>query len=45
VGGETVIIAGTTTEHCCHTTARDAMFRNYRVVFLADATATDDDPD
>ena len=42
---DTVIIAGTTTENCCHATARDAMFRNYRVVFLSDATATYDYPD
>jgi nicotinamidase-related amidase len=42
---DTVIIAGTTTENCCHATARDAMFRNYRVVFLSDATATHDYPD
>jgi nicotinamidase-related amidase len=41
----TVIISGTTTENCCHATARDAMFRNYRVVFLSDATATFDYPD
>src|SRR3989475_8395008 len=34
-----------TTENCCHATARDAMFRNYRVVFLSDATATYDYPD
>jgi nicotinamidase-related amidase len=44
-GVDTVIIAGTTTENCCHATARDAMFRNYRVVFLSDATATHDYPD
>ena len=44
-GVDTVIISGTTTENCCHATARDAMFRNYRVVFLSDATATYDDPD
>src|SRR5207247_411828 len=44
-GVDTVIIAGTTTENCCHATARDAMFRNYRVVFLADVTATADYPD
>jgi ureidoacrylate peracid hydrolase len=44
-GIDTVIISGTTTENCCHATARDAMFRNYRVVFLADATATFDYPD
>lgn len=42
---DTVIVAGTTTENCCHATARDAMFRNYRVVFLSDATATYDYPD
>ena len=40
-----MIISGTTTENCCHATARDAMFRNYSVVFLADATGTYDYPD
>lgn len=44
-GIDTVIISGTTTENCCLATARDAMFRNYRVVFLSDATATYDYPD
>lgn len=44
-GIETVIIMGTTTENCCHATARDAMFRDYFVVFLADATGTFDYPD
>ncbi len=44
-GVDIVIISGTTTENCCHATARDAMFRNYRVVFLSDATATYDYPD
>ena len=44
-GVDTIIISGTTTENCCHATARDAMFRNYRVVFLSDATATYDYPD
>jgi biuret amidohydrolase len=44
-GVDTVIISGTTTENCCHATARDAMFRNYRVLFLSDATATFDYPD
>lgn len=44
-GIDTVIISGTTTENCCLSTARDAMFRNYRVVFLSDATATYDYPD
>ena len=44
-GVDTVIISGTTTENCRHATARDAMFRNYRVVFFSDATATYDHPD
>ena len=40
-----MIISGTTTENCCHATARDAMFHNYKVVFLSDATGTFDYPD
>lgn len=44
-GISTVVISGTTTENCCHATARDAMFRNYKVVFLSDATGTFDYPD
>src|SRR5947207_13422816 len=44
-GVDTVVISGTTTENCCQATARDAMFRNYRVVFLSDAIATYDYPD
>ena len=44
-GIKTVIVAGTTTENCCHATARDAMFHNYRVVFLSDGTGTFDYPD
>jgi nicotinamidase-related amidase len=44
-GVETVVISGTTTENCCHATARDAMFRNYKVAFLSDATGTFDYPD
>jgi nicotinamidase-related amidase len=45
LGVTTVVIAGVTTENCCHATARDAYFRDFRVVFLADATATSDYPD
>jgi ureidoacrylate peracid hydrolase len=45
LGVTTVVITGVTTENCCHATARDALFRDFRVVFLADATATDDYPD
>jgi nicotinamidase-related amidase len=44
-GITTVIVSGTTTENCCHATARDAMFNNYKVVFLSDATGTFDYPD
>ena len=44
-GIDTVIISGTTTENCCLSTARDAMFHNYPVAFLSDATATYDYPD
>ncbi len=44
-GIDTVIITGTTTENCCHATARSAMFHNYKVIFLSDATGTFDYPD
>jgi ureidoacrylate peracid hydrolase len=44
-GVKTVIISGTTTENCCHATARDALFRDYQVVFLSDTTGTFDYPD
>lgn len=44
-GIDTVVVSGTTTENCCHATARDALFLNYRVVFLSDATGTFDYPD
>lgn len=38
-GIDTVIITGTVTNVCCESSARDAMMLNYRVVFVADATA------
>ncbi len=44
-GVDSVVVTGTTTENCCHATARDAMFHNYRVAFLSDATGTFDYPD
>jgi ureidoacrylate peracid hydrolase len=44
-GMEAVIITGVTTENCCHATARDALFHNYGVIFLSDATGTFDYPD
>jgi len=39
-GIEDVIITGVLTNCCCETTARDAFVRDYRVFFVADATAT-----
>lgn len=42
LGVDTVIIGGVTTENCCHATARDAMFRDFKVIFLSDATGTFD---
>ncbi len=44
-GIRTVVVTGVTTENCCHATARDALFHDYEVVFLADATGTFDYPD
>jgi ureidoacrylate peracid hydrolase len=44
-GITSVLISGTTTENCCHATARDAMFHNYKVAFLSDVTGTFDYPD
>ena len=45
LGVTTVVVAGVTTENCVHATARDAWFRDFRVVVLADATACGDKPD
>jgi ureidoacrylate peracid hydrolase len=39
-GIDTVIVTGTTTNTCCQTTALDAMMLDYKVIFVADATAT-----
>ncbi len=39
-GIDTLLIAGTTTNVCCDSTARDAMMLDYRVAMLSDATAT-----
>jgi biuret amidohydrolase len=41
----TVVVCGVTTENCCHATARDALFHDYEVVFLSDATGTFNYPD
>jgi ureidoacrylate peracid hydrolase len=36
---DTLIISGTASNVCCETTAREAMQRNYKVIFVSDATA------
>lgn len=36
---DTLIITGTLTNCCCESTARDAMQMNYKILFVADATA------
>jgi ureidoacrylate peracid hydrolase len=38
-GVDTLLVAGTTTNVCCESTARDAMQRNYQVIFVADGNA------
>ncbi len=38
-GIDTLIIAGTLTNCCCESTARDANMLGYKVLFLSDATA------
>jgi len=40
-GINTVIIAGIETNVCCDTTAREANARDFRVMFLSDATSTE----
>jgi nicotinamidase-related amidase len=45
LGVETLIIAGVATNVCCESTARDAFFRDFKVVFLADGNGTFDHPD
>jgi ureidoacrylate peracid hydrolase len=44
-GIKSVVVTGVTTENCCHSTARDAMFNGYKVGFISDATGTYDYPD
>ena len=39
-GVDTLLIAGTATNVCCESTARDAMMLDYRVIMLSDANAT-----
>jgi len=44
LGIENVVIAGVLTNACCESTARDAMYKGFRVFFLSDLTATFDIP-
>ncbi len=44
-GIDSVIIAGVATNYACYLTAREAQCRDFRVVFLSDATAAMDLPD
>lgn len=39
-GIDSVIITGVATHSCCEATARDALFRDFAVYFVSDATAT-----
>jgi ureidoacrylate peracid hydrolase len=39
-GIDTLLIAGTATNICCESTARDAMMLNFKVVMISDALAT-----
>lgn len=38
-GVDTVLVAGTVTNTCCESTARDAMMRNFRTAMISDANA------
>jgi ureidoacrylate peracid hydrolase len=42
-GIDTVLVAGTATNVCCDTTARDAMMRGFRAIMVHDALAAEDD--
>jgi ureidoacrylate peracid hydrolase len=42
-GIDTLIVTGTLSNICCESTARDAMQRNYQVVFVADGNAAPTD--
>ncbi|RIB27188.1 Isochorismatase-like protein [Gigaspora rosea] len=43
LGIETLIISGVSTNVCCETTARSGFNQDYNIIFLDDATATDND--
>jgi ureidoacrylate peracid hydrolase len=42
-GLDTVLIAGTVTNVCCESTARDAMMRNFKTIMVTDANAAAND--
>jgi ureidoacrylate peracid hydrolase len=42
-GIDTLLIAGTATNVCCESSARDAMMLNFKVIMVADGLATDTD--
>ena len=42
-GVDTVIVAGTVTNVCCESTARDAMMRNFKTIMVTDANAANSD--
>jgi ureidoacrylate peracid hydrolase len=44
-GVDTVVVSGLMTNYCCDATARHAHDLDYRVLFVADATAGPDMPD
>jgi ureidoacrylate peracid hydrolase len=44
-GVDTLLIAGTATQVCCESSARDAMMLNFKVVMVPDALATYSDED
>ena len=44
-GRDTLLIAGTVTNVCCESTARDAAFANFRTIMVADANAGRSDVD
>lgn len=44
-GLDTLLIAGTLTNVCCESTARDAMMRNFKVAMISDANACHSDAD
>src|SRR5262245_17328023 len=42
-GIDTLLIAGTASNGCCESTARDAAMLNFKVIMISDASATETD--